>query len=374
MSLLVHRPLPLRPSLSARAFSTSVARASSLHIEKNDPELVADTVPVYPYGPAQWYKQANKGLYGASRVQYGNNVSEKFKTKTRRTWHPNVVRKKLWSHALQRTVQIKVQARVLKTIDKVGGLDEYLLGEKEGRIKDLGMTGWWLRWAIMQTPHIKKRFAKERESLGLPKEGIESIVEEAETTVEGEAQVATKGRSNPIPITTRRSATFRQARLLKFRVGHGRHFVYTSEGWRRAQPSPLVRKRKAILLEKPDMQNYAAYKIKKLGVEAPEQIELVSSVTSGRSSEDGTPLKLQNTRTVMQQILNEMKVQLTADEEKAVRKAVGRQLRAQQEELLDKRVERTLAAPKKLRAKKKAVKVPKQQAWLSRHKKNTTDN
>lgn len=60
-----------------------------------------------------------------------------------------------------------MQARVLRTIDKVGGLDEYLLGGKAARIKELGMGGWKLRWRIMGTERIKERFAREREALGL---------------------------------------------------------------------------------------------------------------------------------------------------------------------------------------------------------------
>lgn len=57
---------------------------------------------------------------------------------------------------------------MLRTIDKCGGLDEYLLGEKAGRIKELGMGGWKLRWRIMQTESVKERFRKQREALGLP--------------------------------------------------------------------------------------------------------------------------------------------------------------------------------------------------------------
>jgi len=57
---------------------------------------------------------------------------------------------------------------VLRTVDNVGGLDEYLLGEKAGRIKELGMGGWKLRWRIMQTEAVKERFRKQRELMGLP--------------------------------------------------------------------------------------------------------------------------------------------------------------------------------------------------------------
>lgn len=57
---------------------------------------------------------------------------------------------------------------MLRTIDKAGGLDEYLLGEKTQRLKELGMGGWKLRWRIMQTDTVKERFRLQREKLGLP--------------------------------------------------------------------------------------------------------------------------------------------------------------------------------------------------------------
>ena len=63
---------------------------------------------------------------------------------------------------------MRITTRVLRTVDKVGGLDEYLLGEKAGRIKELGMGGWKLRWRIMQTEAVKERFRKQRELMGLP--------------------------------------------------------------------------------------------------------------------------------------------------------------------------------------------------------------
>ena len=63
---------------------------------------------------------------------------------------------------------MRITTRVLRTVDRVGGLDEYLLGEKAGRIKELGMGGWKLRWRIMQTERVKERFRAQRERLGLP--------------------------------------------------------------------------------------------------------------------------------------------------------------------------------------------------------------
>lgn len=133
-------------------------------------------MPPYPYGPALQYKAQDSGLYGGSTIQFGNNISERNKGKTRRTWHPNIHRKRLWSDALGKFIQVKVQARVLRTIDKVGGLDEYLLGNKPARIKELGVEGWRLRWEVMRTPKIRDKIKAERVKLGLPEGGwIEEV-------------------------------------------------------------------------------------------------------------------------------------------------------------------------------------------------------
>lgn len=66
-----------------------------------------------------------------------------------------------------------MQARVLRTIDKVGGLDEYLLGGKESRVRELGVEGWRLRWRVMQSGVVRRRFAEERRRLGLVEEGVD---------------------------------------------------------------------------------------------------------------------------------------------------------------------------------------------------------
>jgi large subunit ribosomal protein L28 len=95
-------------------------------------------------------------------------VSEEHEVKTRRKWRPNVHHKNLWSESLGIMVRTRVTTRVLRTIDKAGGLDAYLLGIKPQRVKDLGPWGWRLRWRIMQTPSVRGKFAREREELGLP--------------------------------------------------------------------------------------------------------------------------------------------------------------------------------------------------------------
>ncbi|KAL1303918.1 hypothetical protein AAFC00_000372 [Neodothiora populina] len=160
----------LRPrclhAVESRAFSTSTRLSWKSH--KNALAEAHENLPPYPHGPARWYKQSDKGLYGGQRVRFGNNVSKDTETKSRRTWHPNIMRKSLFSKALNRRIRVRVSTRVLRTIDKVGGLDEYLLGEKSARIRELGMEGWRLRCIVMATKSVQDRFNMQRVALGLP--------------------------------------------------------------------------------------------------------------------------------------------------------------------------------------------------------------
>jgi len=92
--------------------------------------------------------------------------------------------KRLWSDALQSYIRLRITTRVLRTVDKVGGLDEYLLGEKAGRMKELGMGGWKLRWRIMQTERVKERFRRQREMLGLPPKEDELVTSDGQAATQ----------------------------------------------------------------------------------------------------------------------------------------------------------------------------------------------
>lgn len=177
---------------AARAFGTSPVLLATgyphqgvprddhgLSIPIPKPSSKSLEIPPYPYGPRQVYKQSNGGLYGSSRIQFGNNVSEKHDVKTPRKWRPNIQRRRLWSESLRCWVQTRVTTRVLRTIDKAGGLDNYLLGDKSQRIKDLGPWGWKLRWRIMQSETVRRRFAAERAALGLGPKSDGALRDEA---------------------------------------------------------------------------------------------------------------------------------------------------------------------------------------------------
>ncbi|KAL8917179.1 MAG: hypothetical protein Q9172_005951 [Xanthocarpia lactea] len=174
------QPLPRSFSSTAQLPARS-SRSALKHAHRD--------IPVYPHGPSLLYKQSNFGLYGNVKPQYGNKVSERNEIKTRRKWEPNIHDKRLWSVAFQKYMQVRVQARVLRTIDKVGGLDEYLLGESPARIKELGMEGWKMRWRLMQDRGVKERLRRRRVELGLPPQGLEMFLSDTELLDEDQGMV-----------------------------------------------------------------------------------------------------------------------------------------------------------------------------------------
>lgn len=55
------------------------------------------------------------------------NLRSHAENKTRRTFRPNLVDVTLLSDALQRKVRLRVSAHALKTVERTGGLDAFLL-------------------------------------------------------------------------------------------------------------------------------------------------------------------------------------------------------------------------------------------------------
>lgn len=180
------RSLP--PTTHIRAFSTT-PRPHRAHTTKPHNLLAPGTPspPPYPYPSPQWYKQQRLGLYGGHTIRFGHNVSERNEIKTLRRWHPNIQRKRLYSPALDRHIRVRVATRVLRTIDKCGGLDAYLLGNGAARIKEIGEWGWKLRWAVLNAESMRGRLEREpelRRMLGLDEEAVMNPVVASEVVVE----------------------------------------------------------------------------------------------------------------------------------------------------------------------------------------------
>lgn len=65
----------------------------------------------------------------------GNNVSHS-QVKTKRRFEPNLVRVSLHSEALDQTFQLRIAAKALRTVDKLGGLDAFLAKAKPDQLSD----------------------------------------------------------------------------------------------------------------------------------------------------------------------------------------------------------------------------------------------
>ena len=63
-------------------------------------------------------------------VQTGNNVSHAH-NKTRRRFLPNLQMMSLFSEALGKSVRLKVSAYAIRTVERKGGLDAFLLDTRD---------------------------------------------------------------------------------------------------------------------------------------------------------------------------------------------------------------------------------------------------
>jgi len=66
-------------------------------------------------------------------VQFGHNVSHSMRA-TNRRFEPNIQKVTLASEALGRSIRLRVAARTLRTVQKKGGLDGFLLGTADAKL------------------------------------------------------------------------------------------------------------------------------------------------------------------------------------------------------------------------------------------------
>ena len=101
-------------------------------------------VPNWAARPNYVYRKADTALLGGTQIRSGNTESESGK-RTRRKWRPNFIKKRLYSRALEKHLDLTLTANALRTIVKSGGIDQYVIGSKPARIKELGVKGWNIR-------------------------------------------------------------------------------------------------------------------------------------------------------------------------------------------------------------------------------------
>lgn len=68
------------------------------------------------------------------KVQYGHNVSHS-KRATNRRFEPNIQKVRLLSEALGQPVPLRIAARTLRTVQKKGGLDGFLLTTDDAKLE-----------------------------------------------------------------------------------------------------------------------------------------------------------------------------------------------------------------------------------------------
>ena len=72
------------------------------------------------------------------KVLFGNNVSHS-KRSTNRAFNPNIQKVTLQSEALGRSLGLKVSTSTLRTVQKKGGLDAFLLNTDDGKLAPEGL-------------------------------------------------------------------------------------------------------------------------------------------------------------------------------------------------------------------------------------------
>jgi len=72
------------------------------------------------------------------KVLFGHNVAHS-NTKTNRRFEPNLQRVTLFSEALGRKVPLRICTRALRTVQKHGGLDAYLLKTADATLAPEGL-------------------------------------------------------------------------------------------------------------------------------------------------------------------------------------------------------------------------------------------
>ncbi|MFP6641675.1 MAG: 50S ribosomal protein L28 [Myxococcota bacterium] len=66
-------------------------------------------------------------------VQFGHNVSHS-KRATNRRFEPNIQQVRLKSEVLDRVVRLRIATRTIRTVQKKGGLDGFLLGTDDAKL------------------------------------------------------------------------------------------------------------------------------------------------------------------------------------------------------------------------------------------------
>ena len=103
---------------------------------------------------------SRKCVLTGTKIQTGNNVSNS-NHKVRRIFAPNLQKVSLRSDLLNKTFQVKITTRTIRTISKYGSLDAYLLNTKANNMTDFGAK---LKKQLKQIPAVQQSLQQEAEA------------------------------------------------------------------------------------------------------------------------------------------------------------------------------------------------------------------
>ncbi len=120
---------------------------------------------------AHVFKRAQRGLFAGKTRLVGNSISAS-KRHTKRAWVPNVQRKRLYSATLGRQLAVSVTTTALRSIDRFGGLDEYVLRSQQGQMRSA--FGERLRRTLLAHQEAGRRYAARVAARGGAAAGAEA--------------------------------------------------------------------------------------------------------------------------------------------------------------------------------------------------------
>ena len=103
--------------------------------------------------------RSRRGLYDGKDIGTGNNVSFSMKA-TKRTFKPNVFTKRVYSEILDDMIQFHLTTSTLRSIDKAGGLDNYLLHPRRNFTEG---EGYEIKKKILKRLKNQERYARKQD-------------------------------------------------------------------------------------------------------------------------------------------------------------------------------------------------------------------
>ncbi|KAI9227725.1 MAG: 50S ribosomal protein L24 [Piptocephalis tieghemiana] len=154
--------------------------------------------------PKPHFRRSLNGLFAGKVIQYGNN-KPKSKHKTRRSWLPNVHVKYIRSVILKKRFRLQMTTNAMRTIDKNGGLDLYLLNTRDKKIDSiagveikrmiqakLGLKAPTREQRIQHRHQVEQEEASKAKKYALAVERIKAAAAAAEAQAAHEASRATE--------------------------------------------------------------------------------------------------------------------------------------------------------------------------------------